>query len=149
MAKKDDNMKIRKARMMDKEDVYDMVCKMQETILDKERFNQVFWENMNHPFIYYIVAIEDDNVIGFASLHLQNLLHHLGVIGQIHEFCVKNEHLHQGVDHAMFENIKDRAIDLNCVQLVVSNHRKYKDVIAFYEAHEMVDEHDTCILNLQ
>lgn len=134
-------MNIRKATMMDKDEIYAMICDLEEETMDREAFDQALWENINNPFVLYLVALKQGEVVGFASLHVQKLLHHLGNVGEIQELVVMRDHRKQGIGQALYQALKQKAIDFNCLQLEVSTHERRNDALQFYEKQQMINDH--------
>lgn len=78
-----------------------MISQLESKQLDKETFHTVFTANLNNPNIYYTVAVIGSNVVGFISLHVQQLLHHNGAAAEIQELFVDPEMRGKGIGKAL------------------------------------------------
>lgn len=141
-------MNIRKATMMDKMEIYEMICD-EEAAVEQTKFEQVLWENVNNPYIEYLVGIEDGVVVGFASLHIQKRLHQLGNVGEIQELVIRKSYRRKGLGTQLLQIMKQKAIDLSCIQLEVASNEKSKDAIKFYEKQKMSSDQRKLYIKLR
>lgn len=112
-------MHIRNACMMDKDEIYNLVCDAFDASFDQEVFERILWENINNTFAYYIVAVEHERVIGFASLSIEKALHCLGSFGKLQEFAVAQSSEKEMVANALMEAMMRKAAQLNCLFIEV------------------------------
>ena len=70
-------MNIRKAKKSDLDSIFSLICELEDNIVDNNQFCTVYINNLSDKKIYYIVAEERGKVVGFASMHIQLLLHHV------------------------------------------------------------------------
>lgn len=142
-------MEIRTARMMDKKELYELLCYQEDRAIDQELFDKMLFGNINTPSIYYIVATIDEDVVGFGSLHVQTLLHHLGYVAEIQELVVNKAFQHQGIGTQLFQALKQRAIDLECKELEVCFRKEHHFAEVFYRQCKMDMSHQKGTLSLQ
>ena len=80
-------MKLRMASKDDMNEVYRLICELEDCNLDKQQFEYVYVENLEDNDVDYVIAMEENSekIIGFISVHTQKLLHHAGKIAEIQE----------------------------------------------------------------
>jgi len=54
-------------------------------------YNEIFLRNINLPNVFYILAEYEDNIIGYVSLYIQELLHHNGAVAEVQELFVDKD----------------------------------------------------------
>lgn len=132
---------LRKATDTDASRIYEMVCKLEDEKLDERIFQEIFAQNIQNPQIRYIVAELEGEVVGFVSLHMQQLLHESGRVGEIHELFVESIVRGKGVGKALIEYAKEIADENNCKTFEVACNLKRKDSHAFYEREGFTPTH--------
>ena len=128
--------------------VYGLMCELEETELDKQGFASIFGENLNNRDVHYFVASREGQVAGFSSLHVQRLLHHSAPVGEIQEIIVHTACRGQGIGQALFDRMKEAALNAGCVQLEVCCRKERKRSRGFYQKMGMNLSHDKLCLKL-
>ena len=128
--------------------VYDLICELEGKAIDKTQFELAFLHNITNEDIYYLLAIENDVLLGFASLHIQLLLHHAGTIGEIQEFIVDHKSRGQGVGMMLYQGLKQIAMERGCVSFEVSCNQSRKESHSFYINRGMGNTHHKFTLPL-
>lgn len=121
--------------------VYDLVCELENECLDEDDFSRIFRENMNNSDVYYLLAVDESNIVGFASLHIQKLLHHCAHIGEIQEIVVSKKQQCSGIGSALFKSIKQMAVLNRCLQLEVCCNQAREKGRQFYLKQGMKETH--------
>ncbi len=121
--------------------VYALMCELEGEELDRQGFLRIFNENLNNRDICYFVAIMNGCVAGFLSLHVQRLLHHAALIGEIQEIVVSHDCRGRGIGQALFERIRIVAKDAGCVQLEVCCRKERMRSFDFYQKMGMICSH--------
>ncbi|MBL7898413.1 MAG: GNAT family N-acetyltransferase, partial [Crocinitomicaceae bacterium] len=93
----------RPAGSNDFETVYQFINLLESTTFDRESQQKIFLENLKNDQIIYLLAIENNQAVGFVSCHIQLLLHHSGPIAEIQEMVVAETHRSQGVGNKLME----------------------------------------------
>lgn len=124
---------IRKAGPDDLEAVYQMICALKNEVLDRETFSRVYLNNSNHPDCYYSMATIEDKPIGFISLHIQQLLHHNGAVGEVQELYIKPEHRAKGIGKLLMNAMIAHAKAKQVKSLEVASNKKRAENVAIYE----------------
>jgi len=96
----------------------------------------------------YLVAIENEIVIGYVSCHIQKLLHHGGEVGEIQEMFVIPEKRSLGVGKILIGKLKEIAINRKILQLEVTSNQKRLKAHSFYETQEFTATHKKFIHKL-
>ena len=133
---------IRKAKNSDREAIYQLMCELEEKVMDKTMFTSYYQRNLEHPDYVYLVAQEEERVVGFVSLFLHHPLHHSALIGEIEELCVTKDARHQHIGFQLFERIKEEALQLGCIQIELSCNKTREAAHRFYTYMGMEENHD-------
>ena len=126
---------IREAGAEDAEVVYRLICELEEggdETIERAPFMQVYLHNLNKPDICYRVAEEDGEVVGFISLHVQQLLHHCGPVAELQELVVSGDHQGRGIGVALIDAMTAEARRRGCLQVELCCNRKREASNAFY-----------------
>lgn len=123
---------IRKAKLTDFDRIYQFNSLLAETEFNREIFHQIFKGNLKSRNIYYLVACNDDSVIGFVSLYVHSLLHHGGNLGEIAELFVDEKYRNRKTGSALVNSVIDIASKRNCCQVEVHSNRKRRKTHRFY-----------------
>lgn len=121
--------------------IYSLICDLEETSLDRSKLETVYLRNLADPGIHYLIALENGEAAGFASVHVQYLLHHGGKIAELQEIVVAESHRGQGIGGRLFSEAEKTARAAGCLQLEVCCNRKRTDSHRFYEREGMAASH--------
>lgn len=110
-----------------------MLCDLENEVLDRTAFAQVFQHNLSDPDIAYVVAEWDGKVVGIASCHVQSLLHHAARVGEVQEMYVDPALRSQGVGKKLLEELIRFAEGRGAVNLEVTSNQIRLDTHRFYE----------------
>ena len=124
---------IRKATAADLETVYQMICALRDEVLDRQAFSQVYLHNIDHPDCYYCIASKEDKLVGFISLHIQQLLHHSGAVGEIQEFYMDPEYRGKGIGKLLMAAAKSHAAAKAIKSLEVASNKRRTENVKVYE----------------
>ncbi|HXS35169.1 MAG TPA: GNAT family N-acetyltransferase [Flavipsychrobacter sp.] len=136
-----DNIQIRSATIEDGISVYKLICELESYTLDKEVFNVNFRRNLNSSNIHYLVATMDNHIAGFISSHGQILLHHEGLVYEIQEIVVSNEHRSKGIGKKLLHELESIISKEDYKLLEVACNMKRKDAHRFYLANGFDQTH--------
>jgi len=122
-------------------EIYNLICELEDKKLDKDSFTQIFLDNLSNKDIYHFLAHENGDTIGFASLHIQNLLHHCSKVGEIQEIVISKKHQGKGVGSMLFNKILETAKSYECPLLEVCCNRAREKSHGFYINQGMKKSH--------
>ena len=141
-------MKIIKADMNNLDAVYNLICELEDKNLDKYEFLRIYQENIADRNVHYLLAADGMNIIGFASLHIQKLLHHCAKIGEIQEIIVSEKAQNSGAGTELFNQLVKTAVSNNCLQLEVCTNKVRTQAQDFYVKQGMKQSHFKFVLDL-
>lgn len=132
---------IRLACVKDFTVVYTFICELQNKVFNEGLMNKLYLENISNPNNIYLVAEENGLVQGYASCHLQNLLHHCGKIAEIQEMYVNSNYRSKGVGKALMNELKKITKEKGAIQLEVTTRSIREKAIQFYQREAFENSH--------
>jgi PhnO protein len=101
--------------------------------LDREAFHDVFIRNLHCESVLYYVAESDGAIVGFGSLHIELLLHHAGLAGEIQELVVHETVRSKGIGAELVSRLEAEAEKRGCVSIEVTTKKGRVDAQRFYK----------------
>ncbi len=133
---------IEKAEFKDFPSVYELVCTLEECRLDKKRFEEIYRSMLQNPDRYaLLVARTEKEVIGFADLRFEDLLHHAAKVAELLELVINPQCRSEGVGQALFDKACPIAKERGCVQIECSSNQRRTRAHAFYLRNGMKNDH--------
>ena len=86
-----DKIEIRKVKNTDFDTIFVFINELENQKFDVNRQREIFTENLANPYNIYLLATIDTKPVGFLSCHIQHLLHHSGLVGEIQEMYIRPE----------------------------------------------------------
>ncbi|MEZ0129836.1 GNAT family N-acetyltransferase [Flavobacterium sp. LBUM151] len=126
-------VEIRKIEQQDLDFVYKSICELENEELDFRIFEEIFNENISNPNNLYLIAENENEALGFISFHTQNLLHHCGLVGEIQEFFIHQNHREKGIGRQLIEKIMQYANQNNLKSIEVTTNRRRAENVVIYE----------------
>lgn len=127
------NCFIRRVIETDFEVVYHFINALEECEFDKESQHAIFIENLSNPKHIFLLAEIDQTPVGFLSCHVQNLIHHGGLVGEIQEMFVDEKYRSQQIGTQLLNKLKTIAKQNKLLQIEVTSSFKREKAHAFYE----------------
>ena len=121
-----------KAGLEDMEDIYNLMCILENKELDKEHFVQTYQQNINNDDVIYLVY-KEDRILGFISFVVHHYLHHDRDMGEIVELVVLPECRGKRIGQQLLQAIEKKAIDFHLEQIELSTSTYRKQAHHFYE----------------
>lgn len=143
------SISLREANLADFESVYEFVCLLQGKEFDKTIMYRLFDDNINNSNNIYLIAADSNKPVGYASCHIQPLLHHAGKVAEIQEVFVLTQYRNQGVGKLLIDEIKCRAKTQGVLQLEVTTRVIREKAIAFYKRESFEDSHKKLVYYYQ
>ena len=131
----------RKATMNDWEAVYQLICDLEKTEFPKEKFREIFHEQLHKESCYCLVCEREGKTIAMLNLRFENQLHHTDRIAEIMEFVVDEKYRNKGIGKQMFDKACVIAKDNGCVQIELTSNQIRKDAHRFYIRKGMQNTH--------
>ena len=107
-------LNIRKCKKEDSDSVFKIICHLEGENPDINDFDKVFLANLENPDVHYIIAEFNSKIIGFASMHIQQLLHHTGKIAEIQELFIDPLYRSRGFGEELLWHLRDIAENEKC-----------------------------------
>ena len=134
-------VKIRPADRSDIGIVRRLIEELEEQPYPAHAFRQVYFQNLRNEHIYYWLAEIRGQSIGFLSLHIQYLLHHLGPVAEIQELVVTNPCRGSGAGSLLLATARQTARALGCRNLEVTCNQNRAAAHRFYEKNGLQATH--------
>ena len=126
-------MTIRKIILDDLDKVYELMNILYEGKLKYDIFKKIYKLKLQDKNSYYIVAIENNNIVGVLTSELQKKLHRERLQLFIEDLIVEEEKRNNGIGKALVENAVDYAKKNNCEVVELTS---YKDNIRAHKFYE-------------
>ena len=136
-----------KAGLEDVEDIYNLMCILENKELDKEHFVQTYQQNIQDEDVIYLVY-KEDRILGFISFVVHHYLHHDRDMGEIVELVVLPECRGKRIGQQLLQEIEKKAIDLHLEQIELSTSTYRKQAHHFYEQNGYEMSHYNYTKNL-
>ena len=124
---------IRKIERQDLDFVYQSICELENEVFDFEVFSEIFNSNISKPNNVCLIAEDENESLGFITFHIQNLLHHCGLVGEIQEFFIDKNHRGKGVGRKLIDEILKYAQENNLKSIEVTTNKKRIENVTIYE----------------
>jgi PhnO protein len=132
---------IRRASATDRGIIYNMICRLENMILDRAGFDAAFDHNITSSNISYFIAEQDRKPVGMVSCHIQPLLHHAALVSEIQEMYVEAEYRSQKIGNALMEHVTAFAKGEGAVQMEVTSRATREQAHRFYEREGFEKSH--------
>ncbi len=132
---------IDKAKHDDLEAIYKLVCTLEKTQINKERFVRLYNESLTNDDIYYFVYRQDYQVVGYISFYIHHYLHHQHDTGEIIELIVDENYRSQKIGDQLIRHVEAFAKQLQLEEIELSTSTYRKKAHRFYEAHGYIKDH--------
>jgi PhnO protein len=136
-----DKLVIRYAAAKDVEEVYRFVCELEETIFDPQQFQQYYLQNIGKENHHYLIALVNDEAVGYLSCHGQLLLHHMGMAYEIQELYVDKNWRSKGIGKQLLNALETILAKKPYDILELTSRLHRKDAHRFYEKHGFTNTH--------
>lgn len=121
--------------------VYELICALEKTAIPREKFKLIFVSNSMLPTVRYRVAVLEEKVIGFCSVHIQSLLHHWSDVAEVQELIVHESYRGKGIGKLLLDDAIAFAKERGCTQIELATNRKRRDAQRFYEREGWTPSH--------
>lgn len=132
-------MNIRRIRLDDLDKVYELMNILYEGKLKYDRFKNIYKLKLQEENSYYIVAVEDDNVVGVLTSELQEKLHRERLQLFIEDLIVEESKRNNGIGKALIENAINYAKDNNCEVVELTSYKNNIKAHKFYENNGFIN----------
>lgn len=126
-------MEIKECNKSNMKDIYNLICELKNKEFDYTKFEIAFTSKIQDKRNYYIIGIEDDNVIGFLSLIIDYQLHHAEKVATIEELIVSSKYRSKGLGKKLLENAIQYARNNGCDVIELTSGFSRERAHRFYE----------------
>ncbi|HYF83495.1 MAG TPA: GNAT family N-acetyltransferase [Clostridia bacterium] len=134
-------MELRYATLNDLQGVYKLICELEMTGMPIIEFESIYSQNINRNDVHYLVVEEKGELIAFASMHIQSLLHHSADVAEIQELIIQNDFRGKGTGSKLIDKLVEISKEKKCELIEVSCNRKRIDSHEFYEHNGFSKSH--------
>lgn len=131
----------RKATVQDFDDVYALMCVLEETEFNKEEMLHIFQKQCADPHYYALVYDDGKHVKGVLNMRFEYQLHHCGKIAEILEFVILDDCRNMGIGKQMLQEAIRIANEKQCMQIELDSDQKRIDAHRFYEKNGFLKTH--------
>jgi PhnO protein len=107
-------MKIISCTENDVKEVYELICDLKDTEFNFAKFKNAFNSKLKDDKNYYILCVEDKQIVGFLSLYIDYQLHHAQKVATIEELVVNNKKRSGGIGKALVDAAIKQAKEKEC-----------------------------------
>ena len=132
-------LKIRKIILDDLDKVYELMNILYEGKLKYDKFKNIYKLKLQDKNSYYIVAIENDNIVGVLTSELQEKLHRERLQLFIEDLIVEESKRNNGIGKALIENAVSFAKDNNCEVVELTSYKDNIKAHKFYENNGFIN----------
>ncbi|WP_342084091.1 GNAT family N-acetyltransferase [Dyadobacter sp. OTU695] len=132
---------VRRASTADRDVIYQMICGLENMILDRPGFDAAFDRNIANPNISYFLAEQDGKPVGMVSCHIQPLLHHAALISEIQEMYVEPDYRSQKIGNALMRHVTAFAKGEGAIQMEVTSRATREQAHRFYQREGFEKSH--------
>ncbi len=127
------NIKVRPANEADFDSVYELLNQLKGSQHNYEAFEQNYLQNIADPLVHYLIAVQKNEVVGFISLHVQRILHHPSLTGEIQELIIEENHRGKGIGKMLMEKVELLAKELKLEEVELTTRIHRKEAQEFYK----------------
>jgi PhnO protein len=142
------NCHVRHATVTDFETVYHFINELEDFVFPRGQQHEIFLENLANLKHIFLIAEIKKNPVGFLSCHVQNLIHHGGLVGEIQEMFVDANYRSHGIGKQLLDELKIIAKKRNFLQIEVTSGFKREKAHAFYEREGFPNTHKKFVFKI-
>lgn len=136
------DIRIRRATPDDIDPIYHLICDLEDNQMDRDAFENIYFRSLNNSLVHYIVAeVNNSVVIGFASLHVQHILHHTNPTGEVQELNIDSRYRDSGIGTLLMNELEGIAQSLNLEEIELTTRTHRERAQSFYKKLGYVNTH--------
>jgi PhnO protein len=117
------------------------MCELSGENMDRKEFTSVFLNNMVDERLHYFVAEVNNVPAAFASLSIQNHLHHASAVAEIQELVVMPEFRNSGVGKQLLNHLILLAGEKKCCMVELASSKARTHAHRFYTREGFTETH--------
>lgn len=131
-------MEIRNCLETDVNEVYNLICELKDKKFDFTKFKEVYESKIGDEKNYFIVGLENNNIVGFLSLVIDFQLHHIDKVATVEELIVSSKYRNNGVGKMLLENAVNYAKESKCDVIELTSGFSRESAHRFYEKNGFI-----------
>lgn len=131
-------MEIRRITLNDLDRVFELLNKLYENKLKYEKFKEIYKVKLNDENSYYIVAIEENKIVGILTSELQVKLHRSKKQCFIEDLIVDENYRNKGIGKALLQNAVEYAKNNDCEVIELTCYINNENAHRFYENNSFI-----------
>jgi len=121
--------------------VYTCISILEDQQFDKKVFEKIYLTNLNADGVFMFLIGKGNTLIGYMSIHVQNLLHHCGPVAEIQELVVLPEYRNEGAGKVAIDFALKFSKEKQCMLLELSSNLRREDAHRFYLSNGFRQSH--------
>ncbi|MEO6286129.1 MAG: GNAT family N-acetyltransferase [Dyadobacter sp.] len=134
-------LSIREVTVNDREIIYNMICGLENMVMDRDGFDLVFKKNLGTTHIRYFLGEYLGQPVGMVSCHIQPLLHHAALVAEIQEMYVEPEFRSKQFGKALIAHVVGYAKANGAIQMEVTSRNIREQAHRFYQREGFEKSH--------
>lgn len=131
-------MEIRRITLDDSDRVFELLNVLYENKLKYEKFKEKYKLKLNDENSYYIVAMEENKIIGILTSELQVKLHRAKKQSFIEDLIADKDYRNKGIGKALLHNAVEYAKNNDCEVVELTSYIKNENAHRFYENNNFI-----------
>lgn len=131
-------MEIRKILLKDLDEIFKLLNQLYENKLNYEKFKEIYKMKLDDKNSYYIVAIENNKIIGVLTSELQIKLHRANKQSFIEDLIVDENYRNRGIGKALLQNAVNYAKNNNCEVIELTSYINNEKAHKFYQNNRFI-----------
>ena len=139
---------IREYKLTDENLIYDLLCELENTVIDKEGFNIAFMKQFYDDSYRCLLYEENEEIIGIVNMRIEHQLHHGGRVAEIMELYVKEKCRLKGIGKKLLEEAVRIAKNEGCKRIELSSSNWRTESHRFYQNNGFIASHINLTMDL-
>ena len=123
---------IRRSQITDKDEIYALICALENTVLDRQGFDDAFDAQSSDDRYICFVYEEDKTIEGAINMRIEKQLHHAGEVCEIMELVVSETKRNRGIEKQLLQKAIETARNEGCKRIELSSSNWRTDSHRFY-----------------
>jgi PhnO protein len=123
---------IRRSQITDKDEIYALICALENTVLDRQGFDDTFDAQSSDDGYICFVYEEDKTIEGAINMRIEKQLHHAGKVCEIMELVVSETKRNRGIGKQLLQKAIETARNEGCKRIELSSSNWRTDSHRFY-----------------
>ena len=123
---------IRRSQITDKDEIYALICALENTVLDRQGFDDTFDAQSSDDGYICFIYEENKTIEGAINLRIEKQLHHAGKVCEIMELVVSETKRNRGIGKQLLQKAIETARNEGCKRIELSSSNWRTDSHRFY-----------------